>query len=183
MIIQYADVVRLYNTAYVKDEKRYVTMKRKKNLLRLFIAAILFFSQPFILSAATQDEALHNENTKTIKIQLRFNNKSVTATLQNNATTRSLIKKLPFTLPMLDRYSRELVYRFEKPFPTDNVTVRNYTIGEIIYYPPLHSLVILYDQNGEQFSMQRLGHIDDGIELFEQTGDVSVTFERFPPNR
>jgi len=49
--------------------------------------------------------------------------------------------------------------------------------GEIVYYPPLHCFVILYAQNGEKFSMQRLGHIDADLENFENADDISLTIE------
>ena len=42
---------------------------------------------------------------------------------------------------------------------------------------PSGSLVILYAQNGEQFARQHLGHIESGVEIFETTGDVDVTFD------
>lgn len=78
---------------------------------------------------------------------------------------------------MMDLYSREVVYRFDDPLPTDEVQMRGYEVGEIIYWPPRHSFVIMYAQNGERFNMQTIGHIDSGVEIFEQTGDVDVTFE------
>lgn len=52
-----------------------------------------------------------------------------------------------------------------------------YEVGDLAYWPPRHSFVILYEQNGEQFERQHLGHIDSGVEVFESTGDVDVTFE------
>jgi hypothetical protein len=47
----------------------------------------------------------------------------------------------------------------------------------IIYWPPRHSLVIMYAQNGERFGMQKLGRIDSGVDIFRQTGDTTVTLE------
>jgi hypothetical protein len=70
-----------------------------------------------------------------------------------------------------------MCYRFPDILPTDNVRNTGYEIGEIIYWPPGHSLVIIYAQNGEQFSMQKIGRIDSGVEVFCSTGDVNVTFE------
>ena len=61
--------------------------------------------------------------------------------------------------------------------PTDHLRSDGYEIGDIAYWAPGGSLVILYAQNGERFERQHLGHIDSGVELFETTGDVNVSFE------
>jgi len=111
----------------------------------------------------------------TMKVTLSFNDTVLTATLYDNATTRSLARKLPLRLVMRNLYSREMVFRFPEPLPTDDVAVRGYEVGEIVYYPPRHSFVILYAQNGERFSMQGLGRIDSGLELFQDTEEITVT--------
>ena len=111
------------------------------------------------------------------KLKITVGDTVLTATLLDNATARAFVAKLPQTLPMQDLYSREMVYRFPDPLPTDNVQTTGYKVGEIIYWPPRHSFVIMYAQNGERFSMQKVGHIDVGIEFFRHTGNVDVTFE------
>jgi hypothetical protein len=85
--------------------------------------------------------------------------------------------KLPMTIQMVDLYDREMCYHFPEALPADEVRTSGYEVGEIIYWPPRHSLVILYAQNGERFSMQKLGRVDSGAEFFKDTGDVEVTFE------
>ena len=115
-------------------------------------------------------------NKEEFHIKIKVGNKELSATLQNNATTRAFVAKLPLTLPMMDLYGREMCYRFTDALPTDNVRSRGYEVGEIVYWPPRHSLVIMYAQNGEHFDMQQLGKIDSGVELFETTGDTDVTF-------
>ena len=36
----------------------------------------------------------------------------------------------------------------------------------------------MYEQNGERISsMQKIGRIDSGVEVFKRTGDINVTFE------
>lgn len=116
-------------------------------------------------------------NQSAFNIKVKFDNRELSATLLNNATTRAFVEKLPVTLPMLDLYNRELCYRFPKALPTDDVNTCGYEIGEIVYYPPMHSFVILFAQNREQFSMQKLGRINSGVSTFNNIGNVDVTFE------
>ena len=71
-----------------------------------------------------------------------------------------------------------MCYRYgADALPTDDLRSDRYEVGDIAYWPPSGSLVILYAQNGEQFARQHLGHIESGVEIFETTGDVDVTFD------
>lgn len=78
---------------------------------------------------------------------------------------------------MTDLYAREMCYRFEEELSTDNLREDGYETGDLAYWLLRHSFVILYDQNGGEFSRQYLGHIDSGVEIFRDTGDTEVTFE------
>ena len=111
------------------------------------------------------------------RIKITVGNQVLTATIYNNATGRDFIEWLPLSLPMMDLYSREMCYRFSDTLATDNVQYTGYEVGEIVYWPPGHSFVIMYAQNGEHFSMQKLGRIDSGVEIFENTGDVEIKIE------
>lgn len=145
----------------------------------------IIFNSVFVLSFSLTvcAQGVNNDNKSTeenVKIKITTGTTVLTATLLDNATARAFIMKLPLTVPMQDLYSREMCYRFPDALPTDNVRTTGYEVGEIIYWPPRHSLVIMYAQNGERFSMQKIGHIDSGVEIFRSTGNVDVTFEVMP---
>lgn len=116
------------------------------------------------------------EHMEEYRIKITVNDRELTAVLTDNATTRAFVEKLPVTLPMQDLYGREMCYRFPDALPTNNVSVSGYEVGEIVYYPPMHSFVIMYAQNGERFSMQKLGRLETGVELFDGIGNVEVSF-------
>lgn len=40
------------------------------------------------------------------------------------------------------------------------------------------SLVILYEQNGEVFEQQPIGHTDDDVSFFNGMSDTELTFEK-----
>lgn len=119
-----------------------------------------------------------DDNDMTTKMKITVNGRTLTATIEDNATTRAIMQKLPMTLPMMDLYGREMCYRFPDALPADNARTRSYEVGEIVYYPPMHSFVIMYAQNGERFQMQTIGRIDSGIEIFDGIGDINVLFEK-----
>ncbi|MCY7008956.1 cyclophilin-like fold protein [Fusobacterium simiae] len=99
--------------------------------------------------------------------------------LENNVASHALYDKLPLTLPMANRYGREMVYRFGAGgLPTDNASDQGYKVGDLSYWPPMGSLVILYKQNGEVFEQQKLGHTDADISFFNEMKDTNITFEK-----
>lgn len=131
------------------------------------------------LAGTDEDDNNTNKDKDMItKMKITVNGRTLTATLEDNATARAFAAKMPVTLPMMDLYGREMCYRFPEALPTDNARTRGYEVGEIVYYPPMHSFVIMYKQNGEHFQMQSIGQVDSGVELFDGIGDVDVRFEK-----
>lgn len=113
-----------------------------------------------------------------IKVKVTAGEHVLMATFVDNATTMALIARFPLTVPMMDLYSRELVYRFPDALPADEARTSGYEVGDIVYWTPRHSFVIMYEQNGERTSnLQMVGRIDSGVEVFRRTGDIDVTFE------
>lgn len=101
----------------------------------------------------------------------------LTAQFEDNATTRSLISRMPFTIEMDNLYAREMCHRFgHGGLPVDNAQDRGYQVGDISYWPPMGSLVFLYEQNGEVFEQQPIGHIDNSINFFSGMNTAKVTF-------
>ncbi len=145
-----------------------------KNRLLIFLTSILF-----AFTAVQREENPLKTSGKTgyFRIKMTFNNTVRSAKLYNNATNRNFIGKLPLTLNMRNIYGREMVYRFPDPLPAEEASFRGYKVGEIIYYPPLHSFVIMYKQNGERFSMQSMGYIDGDVGIFENIEQTDIRFE------
>lgn len=117
-----------------------------------------------------------DENMTTIT--LTVDGQTLQAELEDNETTRALLEQMPMTLPMMDLYDREMCYRYgEGALPVGETTSSGYHVGDIAYWPPAGSLVILYAQNGEHFERVHLGRVLSGVEIFENTGDADVSFE------
>ncbi|MCD8090402.1 MAG: hypothetical protein LUD81_07255 [Clostridiales bacterium] len=128
--------------------------------------------------AATGTEKKELETDSEINVKITVGDTVLYAVMENNVTTQAIIEQMPLTLPMTDLYGREMCYRYGAyALPTDELRSNSYEIGDIAYWPPGGSLVILYEQNGERFERQHLGHIDSGVEIFKNTGDTDVTFE------
>lgn len=119
-----------------------------------------------------------NATNDAIKISITVGDNVLYGTLAKNKTTEEIVKQFPITLNMSDLYAREMCYHFGRgAFPIDNLISTAYEVGDIIYWEPMGSFVILYEQNGERFERQYLGHIDSDVSIFKTTGDTSVHFE------
>ena len=120
-----------------------------------------------------------DEGVTEMVIRITAGEHVITATLYDNAAGRALWDKLPLTLPMMNLYGREMCYRFGAGgLPEDDAEDTGYAIGDISYWPPAGSLVILYRQNGEVFEQQPVGHTDDDISFFDGMPDTDITFEK-----
>ena len=127
----------------------------------------------------TEEPKEERTMSEEITIKITVGDTELTATLEDNATTQALLEQMPMTLSMQDLYGREMCYHYGAgALPTGTLRSDGYAVGDIAYWPPRGSLVILYAQNGEQFERQQIGHISEGVEIFETTGDADVTFEQ-----
>ena len=112
------------------------------------------------------------------KFKITVGDKVFYATLEDNATTKAFVDKLPATLHMENLYGREMCYRYGAGGLAEAKTRNDrYEVGDIVYWPPRGSLVILYKQNGEEFERVQLGHIDGDVSFFSGSGDAQVKFE------
>lgn len=115
---------------------------------------------------------------KGTKIRIIVGTTELVAYLEDNVASRAFIRKMPVTLRMDDLYGREMCYRYGAgALPTGTLRSDRYEVGDIAYWPPRGSLVILYRQDGEEFTRQHLGHIESGVEVFAKTWDADVRFE------
>jgi len=115
---------------------------------------------------------------KTYKVKLTFaGSQTLMCTLDDNATTRAIVARMPMTLPSLDLYGDEICYRFQEALPTDNVTYYLHKKGEIFYWPPGHSLVIRYIETDEWLDIQHIGQVDSGVDVLNGIGDIDIKWE------
>lgn len=118
------------------------------------------------------------ERTEQLRIKITAGNHTMYADLEDNTAARAWAARMPLTLHMEDLYDREMCYRYGAgALPTGQLRSDTYEVGDIVYWPPRGSLVILYRQNGEQFQRQQIGRIESGVEFFETSGSTDVTFE------
>lgn len=116
--------------------------------------------------------------SKSTRIRITAGEYVLYADFEDNSSTRALIEQMPLTLPMMNLYGREMCYRMGSgALPAEEAHSTGYEIGDISYWPPAGSLVILYKQNGEVFEQQPIGHIREDVSFFDGMPTTDITFE------
>ena len=124
------------------------------------------------------DEESTNMSSEEIKINLIINNKTFSATLENNQTVNELIEMFPLTLNMSELNSNEKYYYLDSSLTTDSTNVGRINAGDIKLYGN-NCLVIFYDSFNTSYSYTNLGSIDDVDGFLSElgSGSVNITFE------
>jgi len=115
-----------------------------------------------------------------MKINIEVADKTLTATLTDNETTRDFIAALPLHLSMDDLFGREKFCSLPKALSQKGPRSDRYEVGDIAYWSPSHDLAIYYRQDRESIpspGIIPIGKIDAGTEAFNVLGSVQVTIE------
>ena len=113
-----------------------------------------------------------------IKINLIINNKTFSATLNNNETVKELISMFPMTLHMSDLHANEKYNYLNYNLTTNSNTPGRIHAGDIKLFGN-NCLVIFYDSFGTSYSYTDLGKVDDVDGFISElgSGNATITFE------
>jgi hypothetical protein len=113
-----------------------------------------------------------------MKIRLTINGKTITASLNDNATARELLALLPLTLTLEDYAATEKIAYLPRKLSTAGAPAGfDPSIGDITYYAPWGNLAIFYRDFSYSEGLVNLGRIDSGIEALNVRGSSKVTIE------
>lgn len=117
-------------------------------------------------------------NKKDVKMNIKVNNTTFTATLEDNDTTKALIQQLPLTVDMSDHNSNEKYINLDSNLRADAASSPG-TIneGDLMLYSD-NCLVLFYKTFNTSYSYVKLGHIDNtaGFAKAIGSGSAKVTF-------
>jgi len=129
----------------------------------------------------------NNDNVKeestmeeiTEKINVTINDKTYTATLEDNETSRELLKKLPFDMTMTELNGNEFYYYFDNTFPSNAKRIENISIGDIMLYND-NCIVLFYDSFKTNYSYTRLGKLEniDGLKDLKGKKNIKVNITK-----
>lgn len=119
-----------------------------------------------------------NMNNEEIRVNLIVNNKTFSATLENNETTRKLIEMFPMTLNMSEMNSNEKYNYLDSNLPTNTTSPRTINAGDIKLYGN-NCLVVFYKTFSTSYSYTNLGKVDNVNDFINELGrgNVNIRFE------
>lgn len=119
-----------------------------------------------------------NDMSTEQKIKITVGSKTFTATLENNASAKELVERMPFTVNMQELNGNEKYYQFPDSFPSDPRSFDTIKAGDLMLYQSEY-LVVFYEDHSTTYDYTRLGVIDnaDGLAEALGSGSAQVTFE------
>jgi len=113
-----------------------------------------------------------------MRIRMNIEGTALTATLNDNATTRDFASLLPLTLTLTDYEATEKISDLPKPLSTKGSPPgSDPSVGDISYYAPWGNLAVFYRESRYASGLVKLGTITSGIEALERPGPLKVNIQ------
>lgn len=144
------------------------------------IILILGCTQLYACNADKETNTPKEETPKqdTMKLKITIGNKTATAVLYDNATSRDFAKRLPLTVKMDDYSNTEKIFYPEPKLSTEGAPAGfDPSVGDLTVYAPWGNVALFYKDFGYSRGLVSFGKIISGIEHFTVSGSVTVTFE------
>lgn len=141
-------------------------------MLSFVVFLTLYFNYQQIVEGSTMN------NSEQYNIKIVIGDTILTATLQDNPTTRDFISLLPLDLTLEDYAGTEKISSLPKKLSTEDAPVGfDPSVGDITYYAPWGNLAIFYKDFGYANGLIILGKIDNGIEVFNTSDSLNMRIE------
>ncbi|MEH2084879.1 MAG: cyclophilin-like fold protein [Nostoc sp.] len=157
---------------------------RKRKLLSVLLLTAALVGAIALGCVDTNDSAsterTPGKKTNTMKIRIKLDNKTLTATLADNATSADFVSLLPLTLTLKNYASTEKIGDLPKQLSTEGAPAGcDPDVGDIAYYAPWGNLAIFYkdSSNGYARGLIKLGKIDEDVGALNTTDDLKTTIE------
>jgi hypothetical protein len=106
-----------------------------------------------------------------LNIRFDVEGSAITATLDDNATSRDFVSLLPLTLTLEDYAATEKVSDLPKRLSTEGAPAGTKAVaGDVSYYAPWGNLAIFHKDFGYAKGLVKLGTLDSGIEILRRAG-------------
>ncbi len=138
---------------------------------------------PFVallLACASAAWATAHGATPKVKIIIiiKIDQTELSATLDDNATTRSFVALLPLELELEDYNATEKIAYPPKKLSTEGAPAGiDPSVGDVTYYAPWGNLALFYRDFGYSPGLIKLGRHESGIEALRVRGTLKVRVE------
>ena len=126
------------------------------------------------------DDEPETPGIPSLHINILVGDRTVTATMEDNAAARDFLSRLPLEVTLSDYSNAEKIF-YPSPALTTSKVARGCTPapGDITIYVPWGNVAIFYKNGSRSNDLIRIGRIDgNGIEALSIPGSLSVRIER-----
>ena len=129
--------------------------------------------------SVTEEKNISVQEEVGMKIKICIGEKIFDATLEDNETTRELVKNFPLEIKMTELNGNEKYFRLGKNLPSADKKIDTIHSGDLMLWSS-NTLVLFYKNFSTSYSYTRLGKIDNptDLEKIVGSGNVSVRFEK-----
>jgi hypothetical protein len=126
----------------------------------------------------TPTRGTSSEKTSTVKIRIQLGEKTLTATLNDNATSKDFVSLLPLRLTLKNYAATEKIADLPKRLSTEGAPAgSDPDVGDIAYYAPWGNLAIFYKDFGYSNGLIILGKIDGDLDALMTLREEKATIE------
>ena len=129
--------------------------------------------------SVTKEKNISVQEAVGMKIKICIGEKIFDATLEDNESTRELVKNFPLEVKMTELNGNEKYYRLGKNLPSVDKKIGEIHSGDLMLWSS-NTLVLFYKDFSTSYSYTRLGKIDNPADLEKVVGagNISVRFEK-----
>jgi len=115
------------------------------------------------------------------RIRIVVADKTITVTLDDNATARDLASLLPLSLTLQDHAATEKIATLPRKLSTAGAPAGTTPeVGDFSYYAPWGNLAIFHKPFRYSAGLVRLGRADTGVEILRTEGSMAARLEVLP---
>lgn len=123
----------------------------------------------------------NNHPSTSMHVKITVGNRTITATMEDNAAAQDFLSRLPLEVPLNDYNNiTEKIFYPSPALTTTGVTRGCAPVpGDITIYVPWNNVAIFCKSGSQSNDLIKIGRIDgDGIDALNVPGNVAVKFER-----
>ncbi len=128
---------------------------------------------------ATKSSAPAEASTEGTPITITAGDVVMTATLNDTQVAQDFAATLPVTLPWFRNAGIEYITELPAPMTESGPFYTDVQPGDIVYYNPLDSITIIYEETSSVPTLTKMGEIISDLSVFENLpDDVEMRIER-----
>lgn len=130
---------------------------------------------------SNNSDSSNNNAQTTLTMKITVENRTITATMEDNAAAKDLLSRLPLEITLEDfNHTTEKIFYPDPALNTTGVKGGCAPVpGDITIYAPWKNVAIFCKSWSHSNDLIKIGHIDgNGIEALQVAGNIKVKLER-----